>query len=873
VGLSARHPGWVLGLVGVVTVLLGWSTVGRLGVNADENAMLSNELPHRVFELEYHERFPALYENILVVIDGPTPEASADAASALAARMEERPDLFQSVFLPQGPFFQENALLYVSTEELEDFGDRLARIQPYLSGLAQDGTLRGLAELMGRGVMGARKGEVNGEMLFPVMERMREVVATELEGEHAPLSWAEAVAGRSLDADARRQFLLARPVLDFADIAPARGPINGVHEIAGDLGLDEAAGFRVRMTGDVALAFEEMQLVESQAAGAGFASFVIVSAILFFALRSVRLVFATVVTLVVGLVWTGAFAAWAIGHLNLISVAFSVLYIGLAVDFGLHFCLRYIELRADGRDHELAVSETASGVGGSLVLCATTTSIGFYAFAPTDFLGVAELGVIAGSGMLISLVLAFTLLPAMMSVGISHRRSPSPFGLQRSLPSFPVRYPRLVGMAAVLLAAAACFVLPQVRFDQNPLRVRDPSAKSVQVLEELLAKGRATPWELNAVAPDLASAEELAQRLGELDVVERAITVNDFIPGDQDEKLAIIEDVALFLPPLPSADGRAPAVTDEERLEALRDLRAELALWLSHSPEPRWRDTAQAFHDVLDRLIREAEAAPGSPLLANLEQSLLGSLASQLGTLEAALSLSGPITLETLPDALIERMISPEGLVRVRIFPAEDLGDDDALAAYVNGVRTVTPQVTGGAINIYEASRTVVRSLRQALVAAVVVIAVLLFVIWRTLGDTALVLAPLCMASVFTGAAAVLIGIPFNFADIIVLPLLLGIGVDSGIHLVHRSHMARGDASHLLETSTARAVVFSSLTTISSFGTLGFAGHRGMASLGQLLTLGVALTVVCNLFVLPALITWREQRRVAAGDAAQNVLA
>ncbi|MGH0036239.1 MAG: MMPL family transporter [Myxococcota bacterium] len=869
VGFSARHPVAVLATLAIATVLVGASSIGRLGVNADENAMLSDQMPHRLLELEYHARFPALYENLLVVVDGPTPEATADAARSLAARMRRRPDLFSSVFLPQGPFFQENALLYMSTEDLEDFGDRLARIQPYLSGLAEDGTLRGLADLMGRGVMGVRKGEVEGDMLFPVVERIREVVAAELAGDHSPLSWTEAVAGHELDVDARRQFLLARPMLDFSDIAPARGPVTGVQQIAAELGLDADSGFQVRMTGDFALAFEEMQIVESQAASAGFASFLIVSAILFFALRSVRLVVATITTLLVGLVWTAGFAAWAIGHLNLISVAFSVLYIGLAVDFGLHFCLRYLELRSAGRDHDRALSDTASSVGASLVLCAATTSIGFYAFAPTEFFGVAELGIIAGTGMIISLVLAFTLLPALMSLGVARGGEVASVGAQASLPQFPIRHPRVVGTGAVALFAAACFVLPEVRFDINPLRVRDPSADSVQVLEELLARGTATPWELNAMAEDLVAAEELAGRLRELDVVAEAITVTDFIPGDQDEKLALIEDVALFLPPLPAADGRAPVPSDAERLEALEGLHFELGLLLEASGDEPWIGTARGFREDLGRLVERARSGSEPELLGGLEESLLGTLGSQLETLQAALSASTPITLETLPEGLMERMVSPEGLARVRILPAQDLGDDEALAAFVNGVREVAPEITGGAINIYEASRVVVRSLQQALTAAVLVIALLLFLIWRTLGDTALVLAPLCMAAVFTGATAVLVGIPFNFADIIVLPLLMGIGVDSGIHLVHR---ARGDADRLLTTSTARAVVFSSLTTIASFGTLGFAGHRGMASLGQLLTLGVALTVVCNLFVLPALIAWRDRRRPSGDRAVGSAL-
>jgi len=209
----------------------------------------------------------------------------------------------------------------------------------------------------------------------------------------------------------------------------------------------------------------------------------------------------------------------------------------------------------------------------------------------------------------------------------------------------------------------------------------------------------------------------------------------------------------------------------------------------------------------------------------------------------------------------VGRMVSAEGHVRVRVLPSEQLSSPEALERFVTSVREVAPEATGNAVSIYEASRAAVRSFQQALGAAVVVIVVLLLLIWRTIGAASLVLAPLALAGVLTGAVAVVFGIPINFADIIVLPLLLGIGVDSGIHLVERSRLSHTAASRLLETSTARAVLFSALTTIASFGTLGFAGHRGIASMGQLLAVGVALAVLANLLVLPALIQLDRMRK------------
>jgi predicted RND superfamily exporter protein len=271
--------------------------------------------------------------------------------------------------------------------------------------------------------------------------------------------------------------------------------------------------------------------------------------------------------------------------------------------------------------------------------------------------------------------------------------------------------------------------------------------------------------------------------------------------------------------------------------------------------------SASRLRPVLDRYLRRLELSsdPAREIEA-LQNSMLGSLPEQLRVLDAALS-AGHVALEKLPDAILERMITEDGRVRLQIFPRDDLNDHAALAAFVDEVKTITPEVAGSASEILESGRAVVRALTEAMLSAFVVITLFLLMLWRRIDDTALVLIPLLLAAALTVATAVLADIPFNFADVIVLPLLLGIGVDSGIHLVHRARTAAAGEVNLLATSTARAVAYSALTTIASFGSLGLATHLGLATLGRLLTIGVTYTLICNLIVLPALIRLRPDRR------------
>jgi hypothetical protein len=575
------------------------------------------------------------------------------------------------------------------------------------------------------------------------------------------------------------------------------------------------------------------------------------------------MVFSTLATLIVGLVWTAGFTAVAIGHLNLISVCFAVLFIGLGVDFGIHVCIRYRELLASEREHSVALQETARDVGSSIFICAVTTAIGFFAFVPTDFVGVAELGLISGTGMFISLFCTMTLLPALLSlrpISVGRGSSAGASWSKASFTNLPLRHPRAIRGIALVMGIGAVMLLPKARFDNNPLNVRDPSSESVRTFNELLDKGASSPWSLNAVAPSLESAQLLAERLRALDVVDRVVTISDYVPSDQENKLGIIEDVAMFAAPPPGPDGRVPPPSPAEQVEALVDLSRELGRLQDSGEQTELVASAGRLRLVLDRYLQRLEQSPDPTReIEALESSMLGTLPEQLRMLDAALS-AGHVTLEKLPDAILKRMMTADGRVRIQIFPRDDLNDHAALAAFVDGVKALAPEVAGSASEILESGRSVVRALTQAMLSAFIAITLFLLLLWRRIDDTALVLIPLLLASALTVAAAVLAGIPFNFADVIVLPLLLGIGVDSGIHLVHRVRVIGEDEVNLLATSTARAVAYSALTTIASFGSLGLATHLGLATLGRLLTIGVAFTVVCNLIVLPTLIRRRPRR-------------
>jgi len=850
------------GRVIVAFLLLSLAAAGHafssLGVNTNENDLFSDDLAYFELREEFERAFPDLIDPIVVVIDGATVDLAHEATDVLARRLERDTRRFGRVHRPgSGPFFDEHAFLYLEVDELEDLVDNLFTVQPYLAELSRDTSLRGFLSMLAVAVDATVRGDLEGFNLSDVLDRVGDAVGAHLEGHGYRLSWADVITGRDSTPRDRRRYLLVQPVIDFEKLQPAETTLLALREIVDELGFDGGNGVRVRATGVFPLSYEEMEHLNQQTTRAGAASFVLVGVILLAGLGSPRLVLASLLTLLVGLALTAGFASIAIGHLNLISVAFAVLFIGLSIDFAIHLCMRFREMLSRGHERDDALRLAAESIGSSLVLCAATTALGFYAFAPTEYVGVAELGIIAGSGMLVSLFTNMTLLPALIFWGVPSaavRASRPSLPRLSGLLALPVRHARGVVAVTGLLAVAALTLLPRIHFDSNPLRVRDPSTDSVQVFNEMLADGDALPWNLNVLEPDLESGRVTARRLDALQSVDFALILDDFVPEEQAQKLEVLEDAAFVLLPTLVATRTSTSPSVDEQLRALAELERSLAELEAAGTTPALAVAASRLRGSLEELrtrwsrngARRAEA------IEALETALIGSLPEQLRILRGALEPS-TVTLADLPDDLVERMTATDGRTRVEIFPAEDLNDQPALEAYVHTVQEVAPDAFGEGLVILETGRVVVRSLQQALATAAFLIAVLLVALWRNWVDALLVALPIALASLFTATSAVLLGVPFNFANVIVIPLLLGMGVDTGIHLVHRYRSEKLPGGNLLHTSTAGAVVLSSLTTAASFGTLGLSSHLGMASLGQLLTLGITLILVCNLVVLPAL--------------------
>jgi len=851
-GACARHP-WIV-LAAALMLVAGscWLVAARLGMSTSTDAMIASDVPFRQAEIAFDRAFPQFIDPLVVVVDAPDGQAAEKAADALLARLQADPALFPHVARPDGdPALKRNGLLFLPADRLGALLDRLIQAQPFVAGLAADPSLRGLLATLNLFLDGIALGQARLADLDPALAPLAEGLEAAAAGAPRPIAWGRLFLGDA-DADPRgpRRLILVQPRLDADSLAPGAAAMAAVRAAAVELGLTAEAGYRVRLTGTIALAEEELADVAEGAALGTALSFGLVALILVAALRSWRPVAAVLATLVAGLALTLAFAAATVGALNLISVAFVIMFIGIAVDFGIQFAVRVLDERATGAAPCSAIAAAGAGVGGAMMLAGLATAAGFLAFLPTDFRGVAELGLIAGVGMLIALALYLTVLPALLAVlGTGGRAEPA--GLAWAAPLGRLLARRrgvvLALTAAALVGAAA--VLPRLQFDFDPLHLKDQADESVATLRDLADDPFGSANAVNALAPSLEEAEALAARLAALPEVARTVTLASFVPADQDAKLALVADAAFLLGPALTPPAVAPPPTAAELRAVIGSTAEHLRAVAGGAQEGGAARRFAAALDELAVLDDGALAAAGATLVEGLPQ--------RLAALAAALQADG-LRLAAMPEGLRRDWLAEDGSARVLVLPRDALATPDAMEGFVDAVAGATGSATGLPVAVIASSRVVLGAFTIASALALGAIVVMLAAVLRRAADVAYALAPVILAAVLTVAAAAALGLPITFANIIGLPLLLGIGVTFPIYLVARW---RAGEDALLASGTARAVLFSALTTGAAFGALALSAHPGTADMGRLLLIALAALLVSNLVVLPALLAGARRDR------------
>ncbi len=840
-GASRRAGLTLAGLFAVLTAAAGWYAAGNLKVNTDTSAMIDETLDFQQRAKALRDAFPEIKTDIAVVIRAPTIDEADAFAAALAARVSMNTVAFEGAFAAAAdPFFRKNGLLYLETDDLESRLAQMSKASGLIETLVRAPTAGQLFATLAANDALAERSELGRGTLGSIYAELAGVIEAANRGEARPFSWMSAIAGEAAAEAPAMRIVQVTPKLDFMRLQPAKPALEALRADIDALRADNAR-VAAYLTGDPALRADELSSVANGIEVSFVISFLSVGALLLFCYRSVSLTLVTLAALIVSIVLTAAFAAAVIGHLNLVSIAFTVLMVGLGIDYAVHLILHVQERRGEGLAAPEALAAATRDVGGGLVLACLTTALGFFAFIPTDFHGIAQLGLIAGVGVIIALFVSLTFIPA--ALGVTGMKASAPVKARRGPDPF-VHAKTGVAVATVILGVVALFLLPQARFDADPMHLRDPKAPSVEGFNFLFDDPDTAPYRATRLAASEVEAAATAERARALATVGSTRSLMDFIPSDQDEKLELISYSAGALAfALDAREDRSGAPSADV---GARLLKARL-------------ERAYDAKSPAGRLAVALGAALGNPeKFTAIERNVFAYWPGLVSRLRDQLG-ADHVDVTSLPDNIKRRYLSPDGEWRVDILPAKDARAPKALATFVNSIEAAFPDVTGGAAQTFKAGETIARAMVEASLTALGVISIFLIVILRRLDDVLLILFPLALAAVLTIAAGVVFDIPFNYANVIVLPLLLGVGVDSGIHLVLRARQNGGEES----AATRRAVLFAALTTIASFGSLTLSKHRGTASMGELLSIAIGLTLLCMLIVLPA--AMRFFKRKAGG--------
>lgn len=870
----------VVGAV-ISAVAAGVWTSQSLGYKVSRIDLLNPKSDYNKLWIDYIHEFGE-DDDAVVVVEGPTREGVVKVLEELSREVARDGKLFRSVLHEVDlSKIRAKGLHYLSPADLTEIDRFIEQTEPIIAGgwahLKVATMVGGLAGQMVAGPPTAvtlnqsSSGVQNGLQETPLvsLERYSESLLAGLEagagGYVSPwprmpesLTTLRDLSSQHLLAkDGRLGFVLLRLAKEkegFAGASAATDELRRLIKVVGSRHADATIG----LTGLPVMEDDEMRTSQQSMVWASGLSLVAVVIVIIAGFGGVRHALMANGVLIIGMAWAFAWATASVGHLNILSVTFTVTMIGVGIDYGTYYIGRYLEMRRRGLSCEAALLDTSAAVGPGILTGAITTAVAFFCAALTSFVGVAELGMIAGGGIMLCCAAELLVLPAVVAIvdrGPLGTRIPTPVPVHEWLAPL-ARHPRFVALAAMAATMAVASGFHELDYDHNLLNMQAEGLESVAVEKKLLTECDQSVWYALSIAD---SREELLARkeqLTKLATVERIDEIASLLPVDEELKRPIIERIQGRLATLPERPPEIPI----DRLDGL----GETLAWAQGEAAKRPGGLRTAWHlERAREMLRRLGPTECFQSLAAFQQQSAGDLLTRLHALSAVAD-PDPPKLDDLPPSLVDRFVGQNGRHLLKIYGRGDIWNFASLERFVKEVRSVDARATGNPLQAYEASLEMKRSYEQAAVYSLVVILFVLWLDFRSITNSLLAALPLALGMAQTLGLMGLVGIDLNPANLIGIPLILGIAVDYGVHIVHDSLERPGP--YRISASTANSVLVDALTTILGFGALMVASHRGLESLGRVLTLGVTTCTLTSLIFLPAVLAIVRPGRAAADD-------
>jgi hopanoid biosynthesis associated RND transporter like protein HpnN len=865
------HRPQILIAHGVLFVVAVWITVDGLEFSMDRSALVGADKHYHQNFLRLRAEFP-LQDDLVVVVESDDPEKNRQFVERLGAKLEAETHLLHNVFWKGDlRMLGSKALLFVPEPDLGELRDTLEEFRPFLDRFSKATNLVSLFELVNTQIRTASREEsAETDSLIRALPALKGIIeqgADALQRPGTPPSpGVEALFGAGEEAQQGSYISFAKGSIYLITANPVNETVKAeavrrTRELLQQTRL-EVTGVNVGLTGEPVLELDEMQQSQKDSIRASLVSLFLCSLIFVYGYQETGRPLKATLCLVVGLAYTLAFTTLVIGHLNVLTVTFVPILIGLAIDFGVHLITRYEEELRHGETRQVSMGRAMVHSGRGIFSGAMTTSVAFLAMVFTDFKGIQEMGIICGGGLAICLFPMLTLLPALLLMGkqnvLDQRMATKPDPRAR-LERIWLRRPGLVSGFILVVCIWAAFQMPRVVFDYNLLNMQSAGLPAV-VFEKKLIRSADKSVLFGAVLAESAEeAQTLEARLLKLPTVGSIDSMSQYLVENPEAKLAIIREikqelVGLDFDPPDDAPVDVPALT-----RTLFGLHGYLGLARDEIPpeEAALIDQIDSMRESIfalrknalrgDASQREASAAT----LARYQTALFNDVRDTFEALKHQDDSEG-MRIEDLPSALRDRFIGVSGKHLLQVYPTEDVWQRSHQETFVHDLRTIDPEVTGTPVQLYEYTSLLVESYKQAAVYALVAIAIMVLIHFRNPLALVLALVPVGVGFLWLCGVMGATGIPFNPANIMTLPLIIGIGVANGIHILNRFGEEK-DAG-ILSKSTGKAIIVSNLTTIAGFSSLMLGGHQGIRSLGYVMSIGVLTCMIVSLTFLPALL-------------------
>jgi len=866
-----HYPRWFFYPQAVLFLACVLYTVLHLEFDTDRGNLVGTDKKyHRAF-LQYKKDFAA-QDELVAVVESSSIEKNRQFVERLGARLEHETNLFTDIFYKgdlklMGP----KALLFVTNETiLVEMADRLKEARPVLDNFAQVTNLNALFHMVITQFRAAARGpsQQNEALLkaLPSLGRIADQAADALSRPGKPPSpGITALFGGGEEAEQDLYITFASNRLYLVTARPLNDRLNEpavlrMRELMAAT-AGEVPGVNVGLTGGPVLEVDEMAQSQVDTTVATLISLVLCALLFIYGYQETGRPLKATACLVVGLAYTFGFATLAVGHLNLLTITFLPMLIGMAIDFGIHLVSRYEEELRHGRSDREAVEIAMINTGQGIFTGCFTTAGAFLAMGLTDFKGIREMGVISGIGLLICLVPMMTLLPVLLLRGrqnVLDHLPGHPMDHRARIEKLWLDRPWLtVGLAASTGLLAGWFA-PRIQFDYNLLNLQSKGLPAV-VYEHKLIQGANRSVIFGIVtAASLEEARELQRRLEALPSVASVDSMVIHLTEDQTHKLERIRDIKAQLQGLRFADIDPDPVDLEELRQTLRALQAYLGLGASLSAREGEESISDELRQVRAALTRLNEAIAGAEpeqarqKLGTFQRALLRDLQDTLRAIQHQDD-RAPLHPEDLPLPLRHRFVSKQGnSFLLQVNPREDVWNRGPQEKFVQDLRQVFPDATGEPVQLYEYTSLLKDSYIEAAYYALGAVVVLVLAHFRSLSCVVLALLPVGLGTLWLAGLMGAAGVSFNPANIMTLPLVVGVGVTNGIHVLNRFAEERDPS--IFGRSTGKAVLLSALTTIAGFGSLMIGKHVGIASLGLVMAVGTATCMLAGLTVLPSLL-------------------